>query len=320
MPRISTPIKLFISLALLGWLFAQLDLATTWALFQHFELIYLVPIVVLSGAGIFLSVWKWALLLKAIHASASFVSLLRLFWMGLFFNNFLPGRTGGDLIRIYGLSKTGKSKTRATYSVVLDRLLNLIALVAIGLVAFICYAHETALGFSSHMYWSLLVLLPLVLFLFPSVRKTFKTGRLSRWFQELREIVRSSISVHLISTLALALLYQTTMILSHVAAAQGFGQTIAIEHFFYIVPITALTTLIPISLNGIGLREGAFALTFTQVNASAEAGVALSLLITLLTMAISALGGIFYILEAPAKQDDAPQPNLAHISEFSQNR
>ncbi len=84
------------------------------------------------------------------------------------------------------------------------------------------------------------------------------------------------------------------MILSAYGVARALGLEVAPGAFFYLVPITALVTMLPIALNGLGLREGAYAVIFTQVGVSAEAAVATSVAATLCAMGVSLIGGILY--------------------------
>lgn len=284
-------LKTSVSLILLGWLLSHIDLPTTWHLFQNFDLIYLIPALLLSLSGILLSVYKWSAILKSIGHNAPFESLLRILWIGLFFNNFLPGRTGGDLVRLYSLSQMIQNGLRATLSIVLDRGLNLIALIAIGALAFYPNATLWTIHWSqTYTVWGLLVVLSSCSFLLLPRIKTF----IQKQMQEVYRALKSITAIQMVFILALALLYQTTMILSHVFIATGLGQKVATAHFFYLIPLTALTTLLPISLNGLGVREGTFVLAFTQVGMTSENAVALSLFATLLTMLVSLIGGIFY--------------------------
>ena len=85
------------------------------------------------------SIWKWKLLIDSSeknkdHQGASMTKLGRLYYIGLFFNNFLPGSVGGDVIRIYYLGKTTGVST-ATTSVLFERLTSGAALVGIVILS-----------------------------------------------------------------------------------------------------------------------------------------------------------------------------------------
>ena len=113
--------KMAVSLLLIAWIISRMDLTKAWNLIVDFNVTYLEPILALTVIGIFICVWKWSLLLRATGPRHSFVVLLRLFWIGLFFSNFLPGRAGGDLVRAYGIARHAQNRTAATLSVIVDR-------------------------------------------------------------------------------------------------------------------------------------------------------------------------------------------------------
>lgn len=157
MQHIKLIAKAGVSLALITWLLARLDLNAIWQIVRGLELLDLVPVFALGLFGIGISAWKWACVLKHLGIAFSFAQALRLFWIGVFFNNFLPGRTGGDVIRAYGLAQHAQNAFSAAVSVVIDRGLNLIALVAIGVVAFLAADATPAIGID-HARLSILIL------------------------------------------------------------------------------------------------------------------------------------------------------------------
>ncbi len=293
-------IKLGVSLSLIAWLIARMDLHETWHLIRAFDARYLGPVLALSLCGILISVWKWSLLLKTVGPRPPFGRLLRLFWSGVFFNNFLPGRTGGDLVRAYGIARDAQNRIGAALSVAIDRGLNLAALLGIALIALVVSPgmlpdslRLRLLYGGTALYGGALLALVIGLRLSRKLRGESRTRRISvqvsTTFTTL--LRRPGLCV---STFALSALYQTTMILSNYGVARALGLEIAPGAFFYLIPLTALVTMIPIALNGLGLREGAYAVIFTQVGITAEAAVATSIAATLCTIGISLVGGILY--------------------------
>lgn len=284
-------LKICVSIGLISYLFYQMDWAQFFKALQNFDITQLLPLFCLSFLGILLSVWKWSYLLKILEQPKDYWHLLKVFWIGLFFNNFLPGRTGGDFYRAYELAKTNDARTQTTLSVVVDRLLNLMALGFIGGLGILYGAPLLKFEWTG---WHILVLVFVPLLV-------LSIGFVARHTQIAISIKQSlhlflSNPIKLLLPLGLALIYQMTMILSHVVVFTGLGQKLELSHFFYLVPITALATLIPISLNGIGLRESAFVVTFTQVGVLSEYALTLSLIITFFTMGLSSVGGILYAI------------------------
>lgn len=290
MKHLFTGAKVFVSLGLISWLFYQLDWTQMHASFQSFDLRQLLPLFALSIAGILLSVWKWSYILRLLQQPQDYWHLLKVFWIGLFFNNFLPGRTGGDLYRAYGLSQAG-TRAQTTLSVIVDRLLNLLALALLGCYGFLQSATQIQLNLSDMQILAFLTLATMLcLGVGYGIKKTRQGSAIKTSLSLMFKAPKA-----LLFPFCIALVYQTTMILSHVVVFYGIGHTANIAEFFYLIPITAFATLLPISLNGIGLRESAFVVAFAQIGVASEQALTLSLIITLFTMCMSALGGIFYL-------------------------
>ncbi|MBB29368.1 MAG: hypothetical protein CME25_10770 [Gemmatimonadetes bacterium] len=114
MPSIARQVlKTILSLTILGFIAIQVDLSQTITLIQSLNLVYLAGVLALGVFGIFVSTQKWSLLLTQAGTPIPFGQLLRLFWIGVFFNNLLPGRTGGDLVRAYGTAKDSPNRAGA---------------------------------------------------------------------------------------------------------------------------------------------------------------------------------------------------------------
>ena len=298
-------IKLAVSLSLVALILFRMDIDETWRLIGRIDLRYLGAVLAINVFGIFISVWKWSLVAKTVGAAHPFYSLLRLFWIGAFFNNFLPGRTGGDLIRAYGIARDAQNRIGAALSVAIDRGLNLMALVIIALAAL---AVESGGGLPASVRlwlisWGLGLCAAGSLALLIGLKISRRLKREGRIHHLLTEISRTGrIFLHrppqFLAAITLAGLYQTTMILGNYGVARGLGLDVAPGFFFYLIPITALVTLIPVSLNGLGLREGAYALAFVQVGISVEAAVAISVVSTLCMILISLVGGVLYATDS----------------------
>src|ERR1041385_3910782 len=74
--------------------------------------------------------FRWHVLLKVQKIHLTLPRLTGLFLIGMFYNQFLPGGTGGDIIKSYLLLKETHRKAGALLAVVFDRLIGLVALVA----------------------------------------------------------------------------------------------------------------------------------------------------------------------------------------------
>lgn len=295
--RCITLAKLGISLVLLFAVFRMIDLNAAWARISTLHPAYLAGVLALSCLGIAVNVWKWRMLLEP---PPPFAGLLRLFWIGAFFNNFLPGRTGGDIVRVYGIADGTQNLSRAAVSVAIDRGINLAAMILIGLVALTIASYPIPQTLRTALLTGgvlMLVTGGAILFL----ARPAKTPQQNRWRRlagqaatAVHHLSRQPLLLAKVSLLAVA--YQIAVIIGNYGVARSLGIDIGMSVFFYAIPITALIAGLPVSINGFGLREGAYAVIFATVGLSAESAVSISLVATGCAMLISAIGGIFYAI------------------------
>src|ERR1035437_7948205 len=126
--------KLAVSVILLWWLFARIDVGRLWAGARNAALPWLIVALLIYAVNVLASAWRWHLLLGAQGAKIPERSLLGSLLVALFFNNFLPSNIGGDVIRIRDTARPAGSKTAATLVVLTDRVLGLMALILIAAI------------------------------------------------------------------------------------------------------------------------------------------------------------------------------------------
>ncbi|MBB29367.1 MAG: hypothetical protein CME25_10765 [Gemmatimonadetes bacterium] len=181
----------------------------------------------------------------------------------------------------------------------MDRGLNLAALLGIALVALLYFPGNLPQALGATLIYTALSLagaslLVLVVTSHISIKSNSRIGHL---LKEAIAAVRGLIKkpTLLLKSIALALVYQSAMIYGNYLVALTLGVNIGPGVFFYLIPVTALITLIPVTLNGFGLREGAYVVVFAQVGLAAEVSVAISLVATLCMIGLSLVGGLFYL-------------------------
>ena len=184
---------------------------------------------------------------------------------------------------------------------IVDRGFSLLALIVIALLAgHLGYSKFYANASFSSVFYGVLTSIAIITFALIVGIKLFSR----RWpcIKQLLIDVKATLAgllrrpLLLASTAALSLLYQVSIILSNYGAASGLGLDVPVTAFFFLIPVTTLITMIPISLNGFGLREGAYVFAFSSIGISAEAALALSVIPTLCMIGMSLIGGIFYAL------------------------
>jgi len=233
-------------------------------------------------------------------------------FIGYFFNNFLPTAIGGDIAKAYYASKKTNNKAASYAAVLADRILGLVATLLIALAGVIFMGKDMDNKF---ILWAVaLAFFLLAAMLFMLFKKNdleaaaFSGGR--GIFHTIKEKVlklytavnfyRNS-PVLMIKVIALSLLLQTGAIASIYFFILSVGGSIPIFRLFFIIPLIWTVSMLP-SLNGLGVREGAF-VYFLKGYIGPEKGFTISLLWLGLIMLYSLTGGILHLLY-PVKASD----------------
>ena len=239
---------------------------------------------------IFLASLRWGILLKR---SQPVKKLFSLCVIGSFFNHFMPGAVGGDAVKAYYLYKETGHGGSSLGSVFLDRYVGYCALLSIGLFSGIAgYGDLKALG----LHW----LTPSLFILFLSGSLVFFGLRVGRRFKAIADFydffhdtLRDRRAIG--KAFLLSLVIQVLTILEVELISLGLGQHPSFTALFVFVPIIITVMMVPVSISGLGLREGAFVVLFGLTGISAEAGTAISFL-WFLSVATGSLPGLFLYL------------------------
>jgi hypothetical protein len=301
-------VRVLVSLGLVGYLIAQVDLGKLIATWRG----VLLPLVALSFAlqlgGVLISALKWWLLLRASGQPAPYWWAVRAYFIGQFFNNFLPTMIGGDAVRVYQLSQRSGRAANALASVFVERFLGFAALTSIAAVALSLSA--PLLANAPQMLWGstlcvlaaaggLLVALAAPLLIRLLVR--LRLPNVANWRGRLSSVARSLSAYYryrgtLLIVALLSFGYQLAWIGANYAAARALHLQVSFAFMALMTPISDIVGLAPIFLNSLGAREGTFVIFFRQIGVGAELALALAWLIFILRLALSLLGGLLYLI------------------------
>jgi uncharacterized membrane protein YbhN (UPF0104 family) len=253
----------------------------------------------LTLAGIVLSAARWQAVLAAMGQQTRFNRLLSHYLAGQFVANVLPTTIGGDVLRVSRLTRDSGAGPTSFASVVLERLTGWVVLPAMTFFGFLVNPGLRHLGRATQVAVSLaagtLVLLALVVLAVASHRygdvdaengwRRFLAA-VSLGIDQLRRNPSQAASVLLVG-----LAYQLVVVGAAVMAARAMGieaaGPTALLAFF---PAVAIAQVLPISISGLGVREGLFALFLRPLGVPTEQAVALGLLLYLLNLIVSLLG------------------------------
>ncbi|MEE9269802.1 MAG: lysylphosphatidylglycerol synthase transmembrane domain-containing protein [Candidatus Krumholzibacteria bacterium] len=325
-PLIRLGIKLVVSAGLLGFLFGKISISDIFNLVRTLDRRAVAAAVGVFFASNLLGALQWHLLLSSSGIRLSFGRSFRFYFVGLFFNNFLPANIGGDAVKVYNVTRIGSSVYQVVAVTLLDRLIGIFALCLLASVATLIL-----LG-SPHELGSLW--LYLVIFLgcmTPALGFYFfdPLGRLLRGFIGLIRPLSfdkrgaaildqmgqfKSRRLFVMKLILLSLVIQSLRITTHLLVGISLGiqveATMALA-FFVFVPLLSLAMIPPITINGLGVREALGILLFAQVGIARTSAFTLEFLTYLVAVAVSLLGFVFFLARRDALRE--PKADSASI-------
>jgi uncharacterized membrane protein YbhN (UPF0104 family) len=283
-------IKLSISSVFLYFVFEKTGLTQVLRTLSRINIIAFIAAIFLYVFAQLISTLRWKLLLPD---GLGLKKLFSLYMIGAFFNTFLPGIIGGDAIKGFYLYKITGKVGLALASVFMDRYLGFVVLIAICAVAF-PFGYQYLYG--SNIEWILLsVILSFIIgsFLFFGLRIGQHIKHLADLYNYFH-IYRNERGM-IGKALLLSVFIQFSGFLAVYILALGLGQHIPFLSLLIYLPLIILIAMIPISISGLGVREGAFVLFFGFIGVKPDAAAAISLSWFISASAGSLIGLIEYV-------------------------
>lgn len=298
--------KWVVSAALIAWVLSRTDLGAIGLALRMVRPAYLVGAFALIPVGVVIGAlrWRWLLAANGVHASVAY--LIGGGCVAAFVRLFLPSTIGGDAVRVYDSWRAGASKSVAVATIGVDRLLGLfaLALLACGAMAFnpkvsaIPGASWLALAAAGGM----LVVVSWIFFVgawAPGwVVRVWRVGpaALRRPFEKLLGALGSFRGKHgaLASVFAMSVVLQLNVVAFYWLIALGLGLELTFWQMLAAAPIAVFVMMIPITVFGIGLREGVWIVLLGAYGFGRADAVALSWIEVGLFVAFGLLGGVVY--------------------------
>lgn len=302
-------IRLFISIGLIVFLLIRIDLNSLLSTIKGINLSLFMLAYLVTVVTILIKSYKWQLLLEIQDVRLSLFSIQSILYMSVFFSNFFFGSLGGDAFRIYKTKNYSKFKSGSVSSIMMDRITGLVILISIiltfGVVNLFAskplltweqflFIMVVGLGFCAAIYLGIKILLSVKQFqLFQ------KFPNLVKILIDFRDSIKENktYSKHIILCLFLAFLFQMTRVISIYFLTLSAGVNTSFMQLAFVVPLVTFITMIPISLNGIGVQEGAFFLYFEKIGLDPASALLVSFLPRIMMLISSLLGAGIYMFE-----------------------
>jgi len=308
-----TLIKTIVSIGLLILVFSRIDFSQAWDQFKNLSLPFIIQALLFYTGCQWLSCLRWQVVLNSSGHSAPMSSLLSSYFAGMFLNIFLPGALGGDIYRVYRVAQETKDSEVAIVSVFLERFTGLAALSALALIGLppafkLVGRWDIILLFlicvGSLVGAVLLISSPKLLILAEPWLQKFHLSEVAARFAKIQILLRKFAQnrTALALSMGLSMLLQLAIVYYHYLVAQQLKIPISYLQLLVFIPIIVVVTLLPISLGGLGLKEGLWVYLFTRIGLTTEQALLLSLTITALSWLLSLPGALILLLDSTGFQ------------------
>ena len=304
---LSNILRVIVSVGLLAFIFANLDLQAFFDSIRGANLGWLTAAFIAEMLTVVMRAFRWQILLKAIGVPVPLIKLTAIYFIGFLFNNLLPSGIGGDAVRMLELKPYTKEGSDMVTSVLVDRFLGLSALQAIAILGLIydwqavpaALAYFTVAIFVAGLIAGyLLINRPLYLGLqkrIPLFRRLTQVKTIGKLFESFQNYPLDALGRSYLVSLG----FNLTLIAMNIFIGLALGAEASLVQYAVIVPITSLALLVPISFAGLGVREEAYRRLFGQVGVASETAVALSLLVYFFgNICTGFFGGLIYLFRS----------------------
>ncbi|MBV9613860.1 MAG: flippase-like domain-containing protein [Ktedonobacteraceae bacterium] len=292
-----------VTIDLLAYLFKSLSWQMLLIALIHVHAGDILVGLVVGGSGIALSSYQWRVLLRAQHIHFDFADLIKLYTIGITISHFLPTGFGGDAFKSFYVGRKSRNGVGATTATIMCRVTGFAGMLLLVFpVLIILHALFPFLLTLSFMLLCLLGcavivgMLSLALML-PALSK--KKWRWRHFFERMANIgavLQKSVLMPrpIFSAILCGTLFWLVAILNCYVYANALGIHEHLAFYFLAVPLAAIIASLPVSLNGFGLREGAFVYILSFVHVIPGTAMLLVLMLDLQSLFFALIGGGIY--------------------------
>lgn len=269
----------FLSAALFLWLIARQNWSVVLESSRSVAWWAIVVALALYILSSMFNTLRWCLLLWAQDVEISYARALQIVWAGNFTSNFLPSTIGGDGFRMLAVYPYARRKTLAVGSVALDRIINMAAMVCLV---------PLPLWFFGGMFGSLVSQMGIIL-----------PAPLNRLFEKYLPKISNAYQIWAARPLAFVYAFIAAwpsnlfFTLAVFVIARQLNLPVSFAQALAVQTVTYFVSLLPISVNGYGLRELTYTALYTALGVSTEQASTLALLTRFLNVAVTLPGALW---------------------------
>ena len=268
-------LQTLVSVSLLAWIFHKEEFREqAWTLVTTANPAWLLAGLASAGLMTLLGAVRWGIFLRVMEIRLPVLDVLRLSYVGLFFNNFLVGAVGGDAVKVVWLCAKGHGKYPSLVSVLLDRMSGVGAIV-IGSATFMLLRldwlrrSETVAHLVTAIFCYLGVLAAMTVLSYFLSHERFN-NRLPENFPGRARLMEFTTAFakffrcwpQTLAAAGLSVLILIGYFTTFYCAARAFGVQVPVLDLFAFLPVVDIISALPVSLGGFGVREELFAKLF----------------------------------------------------------
>ena len=254
-------------------------------------------------ASIVVRAWRWYVLLTPLGVKLSRWELLRLYLVGFFWNSFLPSGFGGDAYKAIDLARSTGRGAEAATSVLAERIVGLLATSLIGLAVIPfwpgLFPPEAVIVVAGMVAAIIGVYGVVRLDMLRRVENGLRFLRpvtTQKFVVKLNNSLRTYSGRDLLRGLLVSLPFTFLSILDNYLVGVALGVDLGIGYYALYTPIISIVSLLPLSFNGLGVREYSYEVLFGMVGVSPESAIAMALAFNLIRFGGGLLGGVIWAL------------------------
>lgn len=269
-----TPLKIIlkasITMAILYLILKSIDQKQTLDIVKGANIKLMLLAVLAQFFSTAIAAYRWQLIMQNLNFGLDFGFYWRSYFKGMFFNQALPTSIGGDAIKIIDLARKQFRKRDAFYGVTIDRIIGLAALLALSLGAYLIQSNVLP----QKVYLAIVMLNVAGIAGFLCLRYLYKLPFLKHYpslfefLYSVAERLQLTFSAHRLLLLVSSLLIPFLAVLGFYLTGCALGLSFGLLTYFLIIPPAIVFTVIPISIAGWGVREGALVALFSLIGAN----------------------------------------------------
>lgn len=286
-------LKLFISISLIVLIYGRSDLSYLTKTILSISLKSSLTISALYILGQAISSLKWRIFIQSAGLNRNLPTIVKAYFFGMFVNTMAFGTLGGDLARSVALKPKEGEKALSFSTVLADRVHGLFVLLCLGTISALVFHPKFIEELPTFLLPTGILLIGLAWYFFPIIStKIFKNNEKLNKLLSLFSAAFSKNPSSLITASLISFFFHSLQIFIQFLIAKELKMPVSLQYLFVVVPIINFLSSLPISINGIGIREASSLFFFIPLGIEKNVAIAFAALWIVMTTIVGLLSGL----------------------------